>query len=257
MHQSVVADVRACLRLYSRLPVGVGRDGHSMPDLSRVGWAIPLAGALIGGIGGATIFVARTANLPPLLAAALALGALTLSTGAIHEDGLADMADGFGGGVTREEKLAIMRDSRLGAFGAVTLFLSILMRAFALAAIAERGTLLAAAAAVAVGALSRVAGLAPMIVLPAARSDGAGAAAAAQSSAFAPGAMIVACGIGLLPWLAGAPLAQAVFAQVVAHGAGFVVAQLARGQIGGYTGDILGGAQQAAEVAALTVLAAA
>jgi adenosylcobinamide-GDP ribazoletransferase len=256
MLRSALADIRACLRLYSRLPVRAGDDGHDMPDLSAVGWAIPLAGGAIGGIGAIAAALSQAAHLPPLLTSAIAIGALALTTGAMHEDGLADTVDGFGGGAARDDKLAIMRDSRIGAYGALALCVSILIRAFALAAIVERSALAGATALVAVGAISRVAGLLPMATLPPARSDGAGVAAA-QSGQFLLRAMFVATCVGFLPWPAGASLAQTVIAQLAAYCAALAIAQVARQHVGGYTGDVLGAAQQAAEIAALTALAAA
>ena len=255
MRGSAFDDIRACLRFYSRLPVAAGDHDHDMPDLSAVGWAVPLAGGVIGAIGAIIAVLSRAAHLPPLVSAGFAIGALALTTGAMHEDGLADTADGFGAGVSRDEKLSIMRDSRIGAYGAIALCIFVLIRVCALAAIVERGALPAAAALVAIGAASRAAGLLPMTILPPARLDGAGAAAA-SSIQFIRRAVVVAACIGLLPWLAGATLAQTVIAQIAAYAAAIVITQLARRQIGGYTGDVLGAAQQAAEVAALAALAA-
>ena len=109
----LIADVADNLRFFTRLPLG-GRAAP--PDFHRIGWAAPLAGAIVGALGGLSLVVARDLGFPPLLAATLAVTTQIFATGALHEDGLADVADGFGGGRDREAKLVIMRDSRIGAF---------------------------------------------------------------------------------------------------------------------------------------------
>ena len=85
------------------------------------------------------------AGLSPSVAAALALAAAMLATGCLHEDGLSDVADGFGGGKTRERKLEIMRDSRIGAYGAAALVMSVLIRWSALADLGSAGFAVSAA----------------------------------------------------------------------------------------------------------------
>ena len=99
------------------------------------------------------------------------------TTGALHEDGLADVADGFGGGATRARKLEIMRDSRIGAYGAIAIALALILRVGALAAALDGGFWRAALSLMLVAALSRAAALTPLALLPPARADGAGAAA--------------------------------------------------------------------------------
>lgn len=256
MLESFAVDIRACLRFYSRLPMGAGADGHAMPDFARVSWATPLAGAVIGAIGAAVAMSAEIMHLPALLGAAFTIAALALATGALHEDGLADVADGFGGGATREQKLSIMRDSRLGAYGALALCIATMLRVFAIAALLERGAALTALAVVSAAALSRVAGLSPLVTLLPARSDGAGASAVTPSPSAMRLASYIAAAIGLAPLLGGASLAQTVVSQMAAVGAAVVVGKIADRQIGGYTGDVLGAAQQLAEIAVLTSLAA-
>lgn len=254
MASTIANDIRACLRFYSRLPVAAGSDGHVMPDFARASWATPLAGAVIGAVGAGALIVAAILHLPPLVAATCALGALALTTGALHEDGLADLADGFGGGSTREQKLAIMRDSRLGAFGALALCVASLLRVSALAATLQRGVWLAIFAIVAASALSRAAGLIPLVTLLPARSDGAGASAPTPSPSALRRALYIGGAIACLPLLGGATLAQTVVAQLAALGGALGVSKLAERQIGGYTGDVLGAAQQAAEIGVLVAL---
>src|SRR4051812_17521423 len=127
----LVDDLRVALAFYTRLPVAqpTPADGAA---LARAGWAAPLVGALIGALGALAYWIAIRLNLPPLVAATLAVGATLLLTGGLHEDGLADTADGFGGGAARQQILDIMRDSRIGTYGALALGISLLLRIGAL-----------------------------------------------------------------------------------------------------------------------------
>src|SRR5512140_2565084 len=102
---ALVDDLRGALAFYTRLPVG---RATPVAALARAAWAAPLAGALIGALGALAYWIATRLNLPPMVAATLAVGATLLLTGALHEDGLADTADGFGGGATRQQALDIM-----------------------------------------------------------------------------------------------------------------------------------------------------
>ena len=248
-------DLLACLRFYSRLPLpalAFETAPHAMPDFAQGIRMLPLAGVLIGLIGALALWLAAALGLPALPAAIAALAALALATGAMHEDGLADFADGLGGGATRERKLEIMKDSRLGSYGALALAAAFAFRAAALAALAERfGFGAAGAALVAAAAVSRTAGLLPLKLLPPARPDGAGRAASVPSDGalrLAGGlAMLVAllapaCGIGFGRMLAGLLLAA---------GGAWAVTGLARRHLGGLTGDVAGAAQQIAEIAFL------
>jgi len=256
MFRPFVDDFLACLRFYSRLPVPAPR-GHEMPDFRTAVRALPLAGALIGLVPAWVLLAARAFGQPPFLAATLALAALIAITGALHEDGLADLADGFGGGVTREEKLEIMRDSRLGSYGAVALTLSLLLRVGALTTIAQRGGFEAATVLIFAAALSRTAGLLPIMILAPARADGAGHAAMRPFKEALQTAALLASAISILPIAAGVSPLTALVAGALAVGAAYATAKLAERQIGGLTGDVLGGAQQAAEIAALLAFSAA
>src|SRR6267154_651601 len=111
-------ELRVAVAFYTRLPVAQPTpvDGAA---LARAAWAAPLVGVLIGALGALAYWIAYRLNLPPLVAATLAVGATLLLTGCLHEDGLADTADGFGGGATRAQILDIMRDSRIGTSGAL------------------------------------------------------------------------------------------------------------------------------------------
>ena len=170
-------------------------------------------------------------------------------TGALHEDGLADVADGFGGGRDVEAKLAIMRDSRLGTYGAMALMVSFATRLAALAAIPDGVVVpsLIAAHAMARGVLPAMA-----LNLPYPRPDGLarnGGQPDATAAAIA-GALALLIALVSLGWTG------AMWAAALAGASGFVIARLALRQIGGQTGDVLGGAEQVAETAILVLLAA-
>jgi adenosylcobinamide-GDP ribazoletransferase len=246
-------DLAACLRFYSRFALSERWGGAGMPDFR----ALAIAGAVIGAGGAGALLAAQALGLQPLVAATLAIAALVALTGALHEDGLADVADGFGGGATRVRKLEIMRDSRLGSYGAAALGLSLMLRVFALAALTERGLWGAALALIAAGAVSRVAGLLPLLSLAPARADGAGATAQRPGRDSLRLAFVSAAALSLLPAFAGASLHLVATGDFVAVLVSLLMTRLAQRQIGGYTGDVLGAAQQASEIAFLLALSAA
>ncbi len=242
-----LTDIAACLAFLTRIPIGVaGLD--SGRELARSAWAFAVVGALVGGIGAVVYAIAL--GIGPLVAATLSVAAMVAATGALHEDGLADTVDGFGGGRDRAAKLRIMRDSHLGAFGAAALILILMLRIAVIAALADpeavASVLVAAAAASRAWMVVIMAGLAP------ARGDGLGA------SSGAPGALTTVSGvlISLAVAFAVAPAAVAAGIVVAVAVAGGFVAWLARRHIGGHTGDVLGASQQVTEVAALVVAAA-
>jgi len=242
-------DFRLCLAVLTRLPV----RPPAPPPPGTLGRALrlaPLAGAAIGLIVAAGFWLAWTLGLPPLAAGLLAVGLGIVVTGAFHEDGLADTADGFGGGVGTAHKLEIMRDSRLGSYGALALVLSVGLRAAALDALAGPGAALAAL--VAAHALSRAVFPLLLSALPPARGDGLGAGAGQPPA----DAVVLALALGGALALVALGIGPGLVALLVAALAGLAVAALARAQIGGHTGDVLGAAQQTLEAAVLLSAAA-
>lgn len=241
-------DFMTATALLTRLPVGAAAPAEGA--VAAAGWAFPLVGAGIGALCAAAFFVAGFLGLARLPAAFLAVAAGLALTGAFHEDGLADTADGFGGGADREQKLAIMRDSRHGTYGILALVLSVGVRTAALAAIGD--PIHAGLALIAVHAASR--GALPILMrrLPTARADGLAATAGRPG----PGVTIVAVLLTVIIAVAAlGPLTGAV-AIALAGGALAVAALLALRQVGGYTGDVLGCFQQIGEIVMLLVAAA-
>lgn len=241
-------DITAALGLLSRLPVQV-----DTPDATRRGaaaaWAWPLAGAVLGVLAGLVTWVAMGLGLPAPLAAALALATLAVATGAMHEDGLADSADGLWGGWDRARRLEIMRDSRIGTYGVIALVLSLVARWAALSALFQAGAVFGPL--IAVGAVSRAPMVALMAWLPNARGDGLSSTVGRPGRDTALAAIATALLIGLI-FAGGAVLFAAIWAGLATLACGAV----ARAKLGGQTGDILGASQQLAEIAALAVLAA-
>jgi adenosylcobinamide-GDP ribazoletransferase len=234
-------DTLTALAFFSRVPVP--RTGSDF-DLktSAAGW--PVAGLVLA-IGPALVLlVARAADFPPLVAAALALALLTALTGAMHEDGLADTCDGFGGGATRLDKLAIMQDSRLGTFGALALIFTIAVRLAGLSAVALHSGA-GALALLCVAVASRALALWHWNATLPARTNGMAHAAgrpdwlslATGLGVGAVAAFILLLGFGM----------AALIGLLMAAAAIGLFSQLASRQIGGHTGDTIGAAQQIAE----------
>lgn len=252
---SALAELAAAIIFLTRIPIRWRGEWPADLDERAMAW-FPIVGAFIGGIGGAVFWTATAVGLTPELAALITVAALVWLTGALHEDGLADMADGLGGGRDKARKLEIMKDSRIGTYGAAALLLSLGAKIAALAALAAPHE--AALALIGAHAFSR--GLLPALkaALPDARADGLAAAMGRPNSAR----VLVAAVIGLtlaatvlgkldLPGLGPLPVILAATAPPL------LLAWMAKRQIGGVTGDILGACQQAAEVAFLIAAVAA
>ena len=232
----------------TRLPAP-GWVGHEPDRLARASRYFPIVGLVIGALGGA-VWLAASLVLPGFLAAGLTLGALLIVTGALHEDGLADCCDGLGGGGARERALEIMRDSRIGVFGAAGLIIALGLRWGALASL----TPWEGAAAL---LIALAAGRAAMTVMLArgayARRDGAAREAAfGVSTGEAAIAAAIALAAGLL---LGGPMGAIAAAAPLLIAFGWLAYVTRR--LGGYTGDTLGAMEQIGQIAALLILVGA
>lgn len=236
-------DLVSATALLTRLPL----PDHA-PRGAASAWAWPLVGAALG-LGAAALGTLLLAcGMAPGPAAAFALAALALATGALHEDGLADTADGLLGGRTVERRLEIMKDSRIGSFGAIALILVSLAAWSALAqalATGQHWTALPAAAA-----LSRAAMPALMAALPQARPGGLSAQSGRPGPATAGLAAALALFLALL-LCGGAAIPAALATALIAALLGRAALRLIHGQ----TGDILGAAQALSFAAALSLCA--
>lgn len=227
----------------TRVPAGDDPE----PDLARaVAW-FPAVGGMVGAIT-ASVWLAGRELFPPPVAAAVTFAAGALLTGAFHYDGLADTADAFGGGWTRDDRLRILDDPRHGTYGVMAIACVVTTQVGALSA---HGPAQGAAALVAASALGRAGAVALMHLAPAARSEGLGAAhAAVLTGRRAAGGTAAGLVLGVVALGAWAIAAAAVVAVGVAACAG-----LAYRKIGGITGDVLGAAEQVGETAVLLVTA--
>jgi adenosylcobinamide-GDP ribazoletransferase len=229
--------------LLTRIPVRGDAEGER-----AVPW-FPVVGALLGGMG-AGVYAASRVVFGPFVAATLAMAALVLLTGALHEDGLADTADAFGAAGDRERTLEILKDPRHGTYGVLALVMSIVVR---IGAVAAMTPWVVAAALPAAQAIGRAAASCVMVILPPANPDGLGATYARRlaperviASALAA-TVIGSAMIGL--WTIPAVLLTAA--------ASGVIGRLALTKIGGFTGDVLGAVEQLSEIAVLLLIAAA
>jgi adenosylcobinamide-GDP ribazoletransferase len=203
----------------------------------------------VGLIGAGMAGAALALGLSPPVAAGLALGVQALATGALHEDGLADCADGFWGGRTPERRLAIMADSRLGSYGALALVLVTGLRWAAFADVLAGGALLAPVALVAVGALSRWPMAALLWALPPAREGGLARLVGRPSGGVVTAGGLVALTVAAVTvgWASLPLLALTAIAA-------FLWSLVARAKVGGQTGDACGALQQLCDAACLVAL---
>ncbi|GGA12958.1 adenosylcobinamide-GDP ribazoletransferase [Neptunicoccus cionae] len=240
-------DIAAAFTLLTRIPLPVNH-ARAGERAAQAAWAYPLVGAVLGLVAGLIAISLHWIGVSTGIASASGLGVLMLMTGALHEDGIADCADGFGGGTTPARRLEIMKDSRIGAFGAATLIVVLLARWSGYGTVIEGNWL---AAFVAVGAISRLPMVLVMYAMPLARPDGF---AATVGMVTAP-TVLVAAALALVLSLLCLGL-LAIPLMLVTLLVCLPLCWLAWRRIGGYSGDVLGGCQQIAEIAALAVLSA-
>ena len=240
--QGWYADLKICIQLLTRLPVYISdsQEGFSISGASRL---FPIVGAIVGIIAAAVLWVGSWFTFPSAILALLALLTMTLVTGALHEDGLADTFDGLGGGLTREQKLSIMRDSQIGSYGVMALLFSFGLRWASLTEITEQGFDVVLMSLIATAAASRAALPAVMHFIPVAREDGLSVGAGKPSFDRAITALLI--GVGFLLFLLGFRTC------IVAIGLSALVAGMfvyfVAMRLGGQTGDVLGATQQITE----------
>lgn len=238
-----LTDIVIAGALLSRLP---------MPHLSEAAfertahatWAYPIAGGVLGAIAGGVAAVLLAIGLPAAFAAGVLLAVLMLLTGAMHEDGLGDTADGFWGGFDRARRLEIMKDSQTGTYGILALLIVTGLRWSAYTLILPMGIL----PVIAVAALSRAGMPCVMAALPHARDVGL------SHSVGRPDVPTAVLGLGTAVLVAGLCVGGAAIGGILAAiVTAAIVAMVAKVKIDGQTGDVLGAAQQLSEVAILAV----
>ena len=248
-NRSLASDLALSAAFLTRLPLSVapGAPSHALASAMRV---FPVVGAGVGLAGGIVFALAVSLGMPWWLAATAALATTILITGALHEDALADVADGFGGGRERNTKLEIMRDSRVGTYGVLALVVAVLARVAVIAALEDTGLVMALL--IAAGAASRSVMPAVMHFLEPARNDGLGAGAGRpdRNTVIWAAAVAAAAALALLGF------APAIACLAAAAAAAWGMARLARAQVGGYTGDVVGACGLLAEIAFMAAASA-
>ena len=245
---------KIALQFLTQLPVGSIRD--CPPDwLARSAKYMPLVGAIVGAIAGASIILSA-AFLPAPVPTVIGLIVAVAITGALHEDGLADTTDAFGGGRTRERRLEIMRDSRIGTYGTIALCLTFIGRAAIYESLSGLEPLIILALLASAAAFSRSLVVDLLWATRPARSDGLSVFAGRPGKRSALFSLLtggigaaVAVGLALSPEIA---VIAIIAAGIVLAG----LRALAMGKIGGQTGDVCGAVQVLTELTMLTVYAA-
>lgn len=249
------ADTAACMRFFSRLPlppVNALDDPAARPDFARIARAAPLAGLAIALPAAAAGMLLGYSHLPELAVAAITIGLLCATTGALHEDGLGDVADGFFGGASRQKRLDIMKDSRIGAFGALVLIITVVLRIALLAALWQRlGPADAALVLLGSEALSRTVMVWQWQIRPPARPDGLAARFGKPLPATVRSALFLTLPL-LFPALLILSLPAILTGIVLAAGLAHLTGRMAEAKIGGVTGDVLGAIQQLGGLGFLT-----
>ncbi len=246
-----LAELQLAFMLLTRLPAGKLKS--HLPELAHARWAFPIVGCIVGGIIAASYIILSLLLLPSFAAAILAITAGLFSTGAMHEDGLADCADGFGGGQNREKKLAIMRDSAIGSYGTLSLIIIMGLRILLLSMLPAKLEIVTPIIICAV--ISRYAMVGYLCLLPAARQDGLGNQASGnQASGDNISALLLAGLIALPAFVLGAfGLIYVIITIVIVA---LIWGVIAKYQLGGQTGDVCGAGQIICETSGWLIIAA-
>ncbi|MEP0519121.1 MAG: adenosylcobinamide-GDP ribazoletransferase [Hyphomicrobiales bacterium] len=245
-------DLLICLMFFTRLPVRLNLKTQVSLHVSV--HMYPYAGAIVGFLGALVILSATILGLSPVPTAILAITAMVFTTGALHEDGLADMADGFGGGHDRQRKLDIMKDSRIGTYGVLALIFSQGLRIAVLAELIGLSPVGGVISVILAAVFSRTISMLFWASLTPARGDGLSkssgqpdriALAIAMGLSLSLMALLQSFGFGFVP------LIVAMMGALVSL---FLLVWLCKRQIQGQTGDTIGATQQISELAFMTML---
>ena len=244
----IIRDIALALVLLTRLPLPA-LPKPWFQHQAQAAWAFPLAGLAVTLPACTVALFAQSLGLPDSIAAGLLVTVQIVLTGAMHEDGLADTADGFWGGFTPERRLEIMKDSQIGTYGVLALIVSIGLRWLALTAVLAT---IGVWAPLGLALLSRAVMPVLMFSLPNARNSGL------SQSVGRPSAALMIIGLFLALMISGTIIGICTVAIAAAMGLTTVsIALIARAKIGGQTGDVLGAGQNIAELTGLLVLLAA
>ena len=249
-----IAEILVSLRFLTRLPIPFMRT-IDPPALAKSMRFFGFAGAAIGGFNGLVFVVLRWFHLPLFMAAILVCACGLALTGALHEDGLADSVDGLFGGKDQQHRLFIMKDSRIGTYGACALMLALLLRISAYQSFGSAPALTIILVTATAGAFSRAMVVDMMWATKPARSDGLSVMAGRpgrNSALFA----ILTAGAFTLYACSFVRMDTGIIALAAAGISTALIRRLAIRLIGGQTGDICGAVQIIAELGMLISIAA-
>jgi len=239
-----LAELQLAFMLLTRLPVG--KLASHLPELADARWAFPIVGCIVGGIIASSYIILSLLLLPSSAAAIFAITVGLFSTGAIHEDGLADCADGFGGGQNREKKLVIMRDSAIGSYGTLSLIIIMGLRILLLSMLPAKLEIVTPIIICAV--ISRYVMVGYLCLLPAARQDGLGNQASGNNFS----ALLLSGFIALPAFVVGA--FGLIYVIIAIVSVAFIWGVIAKCQLGGQTGDVCGAGQIISETAGWLII---
>lgn len=232
------------LMFFTRIPCPSWTD-HSAHFLNKSRKYFPLIGWITGGAG-ALIYLGFSPLLPPTIAIILSMGATVWLTGAFHEDGFADVCDGFGGGWNKEQIMRIMKDSRVGAFGMIGMILLLFLKFFALYELASRSDMLLIAGLINGHVISRFMAETTMKTHTYVQESDKSKAGALIGQAL-PGSDLLYSFLFVVPPLLLLTHWSYLLALPIAYSGKLYLADVFKRQIGGYTGDCLGAIQQVCE----------
>ncbi len=245
-------DLMAALMFLSRIPVPWEKISPDPPDLTRAFWAFPLVGLVLGSLSGLAALIAHLLGLSSLLSVIIGISIGIILTGALHEDGLADTIDGLGGGSTNEEKLEIMRDSRIGTYGTIALVICLMLRLGALLSLANESLLYMFAGFAVSSSIGR-----GMIVFLRSMSEPASETGLSTLTEKTEGGILwAALGIAFFSAVVLSPIWVAVFGFALCILLTYLINQFIVKKLGGITGDILGATEQTCEMGFLLLFAA-
>jgi adenosylcobinamide-GDP ribazoletransferase len=253
--QTLLTDTARAIGFLTRLPVPARYFEGYNGKLTQVCRAFPLAGVMAALPAALFLLASPWLNFPPILAAAIAVAISIGTTGALHEDGLADIADGFYGGKDVSQRLEIMQDSRLGTYGVLALIISILIKVSAISSILAIGGLGAALAIIAAAIGGRTALVWHWAELESARPGGTADVAGRPDEQGVSFALISGTALSAAVTVAASGVSAAILSAMLVLIGSIAFVRLCRDKIGGFTGDTLGAATVVAETALLIALA--
>ncbi len=245
--QKMQDDIITAFMLMTRLPIPLKTASDTIPNVKRCVWVFPIVGLVVSSLASVIWQLSEFLALPDDVGVILTVTSMLLITGAFHEDGLADVADGFGGGNKRERKLEIMRDSALGVYGTLSLIVVMALKVSALITLSQT-QLIPVLLITATASRSMIVVMA--YLLPPARTNSIATEMGKPSVLSMVVTFLIAGGVTV--FLADFYVTGVLF--VIALTTVLLFRGLVKSQIQGFTGDVLGATQQISEIALLLAL---